>query len=281
MAPWFDLQKLLLGALIAASVTGVAYGFRLLTLGGAISAFVLGTLVFGLGGWSWSIILIVFFVSSSGLSFLFKQRKRSVEEKYAKGSKRDHGQVIANGGVACVFLLAHIFFPDSVLPWIGFSAALAAANADTWATELGVLSLRNPVLITTGKRVEPGTSGGISLAGTLASAAGALLIGLGAFLLWPSELNLINKTSRILFSLLIVLGGVFGSLVDSWLGAKVQAIYFCSSCSKETEKHPLHGCGTVTTRLRGAAWMNNDWVNGFCTLSGALLALGVSLILSI
>lgn len=72
---------------------------------------------------------------------------------------------------------------------------------------------------------------------------------------------------------MIALAGLGGSLLDSFLGATVQSIYFCPACQKETERHPLHTCGTVTRPLRGWRWMNNDWVNAFCTLGGGLLAL--------
>lgn len=56
------------------------------------------------------------------------------------------------------------------------------------------------------------------------------------------------------------------------IGASLQAIYTCPACRKETEKHPLHSCGTPTTLIRGLAWLDNDWVNTACTLAGGLLA---------
>ena len=53
--------------------------------------------------------------------------------------------------------------------------------------------------------------------------------------------------------------------MDSLLGATVQVIYTCPACGKETERHPLHACGTQTVYKRGWRWMNNDAVNAFCT----------------
>ena len=148
------------------------------------------------------------------------------------------------------------------------------------------------MLITTGKPVEPGTSGGISWAGTLAALAGAGLVALFGALFWQGQtgITLPGGASPILANLLgagasaltgeqgllvfaaLALCGLAGSLVDSLLGATLQAVYHCPSCQKETERHPVHLCGTPTMWVRGWRWLDNDWVNAACTLSGAVLA---------
>lgn len=263
--------QLILGVLLAALVSYAAYRARVLDVSGALAAFVLGAVVFGIGGLTWAVVLLTFFITSSGLSRLFSRRKQKVEEQFAKGGRRDAWQVAANGGVAGLAVLLHLVFPAEVYPWVMFAAAFAAANADTWATELGVLNKTWPRKLTTWKPVPPGTSGGVSLAGTLAAAGGALLIAAVAVMFWPVVVTSVGE--KLLFGLVILAAGVFGSLVDSLLGATVQAIYWCPACGKETEKHPNHSCGSETTRLRGWKWMNNDAVNLACTLSAALLAL--------
>ena len=160
------------------------------------------------------------------------------------------------------------FIPNRSSRWMGFAASLAAVNADTWATELGVLNPTPPHLITDlRKRVEKGTSGGISLLGTGASLLGSSLIALLAVLLSPTDaLN----TGHFL---LITFAGLAGSLFDSFLGATVQAMYYCPADKKETEKHPLHTCGTETVHIRGWNWLDNDWVNFACGAFGTTLAL--------
>lgn len=284
------IYSLLAGFILAAIVAAAAWRVRALSVSGMLAAALLGTVIFGLGGLPWAIVLIGFFVSSSALSKLFRKQKRQLEEKFSKGSQRDAGQVAANGGIAGVFVLLHVFFPTALWPWWGFAGALAAANADTWATELGVLSPTAPRLITTGRTVEPGESGGISAAGTLAAMGGALFIALlAAFSMylapeapvglpgWLARLagaglpstTLAQVAAAVLF---VTLAGLAGSLLDSLLGATVQAIYYCPVCQKETERHPLHICGSLTSLVRGWPWMDNDWVNLFCTLAGALLA---------
>lgn len=275
--------QLALGLALAVIVALLAYRVRFLNRSGALAAALLGTVVFGLGGIAWAVLLLAFFITSSGMSRMFKRRKAALDEKFSKGSRRDAWQVAANGGISGVFVLLHVIFPDAAWPWLGFAGSLAAANADTWATELGVLSRSQPVLISTGKRVEAGTSGGISPAGTLAALTGALLIGgLGAWL-WNLAVPPTGSPSPGMFFTRmggIALAGLLGSLIDSYLGATVQAIYTCPSCQKETERHPVHLCGTPTTYLRGLRWLDNDRVNILCTLTGGTLAALLALALS-
>lgn len=256
-------MQLIIGFALAVIVAYLAYRVHSLNISGALAATVVGTIVFGVGGWRWAILLLTFFITSSGLSRLFKQRKQGLSEKYSKGNQRDMGQVLGNGGLATAFVLVHALYPESAIGWIGFAAALAAVNADTWATELGVLNPTPPRIITDiRKRVEKGTSGGISLFGTFSSLLGASVIALPAA--WFA-----NNWS---LAIPVTFAGLFGSLFDSFLGATVQAMYFCPTDQKETEKHPQHTCGTKTVHIRGWKWLNNDWVNFACGAFGVVIA---------
>ncbi len=274
------LIQLLLAFLLAAAVALAAYRAHALSRSGALTAALLGTIIFGLGGLAWAVLLLGFFISSSLLSHLFARRKAALNEKFSKGSRRDAAQVLANGGVAGLLVLLHAAFPSAAWPWVAFAGTLAAVNADTWATELGVLSKSTPRLITTGRPVERGTSGGVTPGGTLAALAGALLIGLLALPLWQNGGETSGAVTHLLRLAVIGLAGLAGSLIDSLLGATLQAIYHCPACEKETERHPLHTCGTATTRIRGLAWLNNDWVNITCALAGGLLALAAGTLLT-
>jgi len=273
------MQQLFIGLILAFILSFLAYSIQALTPGGAAAAVLLGTLIFGFGGLEWSILLLVFFISSSILSRVAKSRKASLEEKFSKSARRDARQVLANGGLAGVFVALHWFFPAATWPWLAAAAALAAANADTWATELGVLGPNSPRLITTGKLVERGSSGGVSLVGLLAALGGAMLEATAFVIVWPGAALLSGTITPHALSmaaawfLLVTLAGLAGSLVDSLLGATLQAIYYCPVCQKETERYPIHSCGTATSLVRGLRWLNNDWVNAACTLSGGLIAL--------
>jgi len=256
----------MLGFIFASFISYFAYRAHMLKKSGVYAAAFTGTIVFGLGGWQWAFLLITFFITSSALSRAFKVRKQSLNEKYSKGHQRDAGQVFGNGGVATLFAALHFFFPHSLLPWLCFAAALAAVNADTWATELGVLNPHSPRMITDLRKVvEKGTSGGISLIGTLAALAGAGLIGIFASLLGPQPVSVST-------GLIVTLAGLAGSLFDSLLGATVQAIYYCPKDNKETEQYPIHTCGTPTAQIRGWSWLDNDWVNFGCGAFGVVMA---------
>ena len=263
----------LLGLVGSSLIALLAYRRRSLSRNGAVGAVATGTTIAAVGGWSWSLTLIFFFVSSTLLSHFRERAKAAIaEDKFSKGSQRDLSQVIANGGVAVLMTLGAALSKSERVHNLfeaGFVGAFATANADTWATEIGTLNTHPPRLITTGKPVAPGTSGGLTLLGTSATIAGAFALGLFHWLLR----DLPHAPQRRTLSLIPIaaISGVAGSLFDSLLGATVQATYYCPSCKKETERR-IHNCGTPTLLKRGIAWINNDVVNFAATLFGAVVA---------
>lgn len=162
-------------------------------------------------GWRGFILLLAFLVSSSLLS--------------SRRTSRNERQVVANGGVAALAALLG--------NWPAFAGSIAAATADTWATEIGRRSPTPPRLVTTWTTVAPGTDGGMTLLGTLGGIAGA---------------GFIAGTSSLLgfqWVLGVALAGTLGMVLDSILGATVQG------------------------KVR---WMDNDVVNLAATLTGAVLS---------
>jgi uncharacterized protein (TIGR00297 family) len=264
------ISKIATGLLLSGAISWLAYRRKSLSRSGIGGAVVAGTTIFSTGGWTWASSMIFFFITSSLLSHWKEQEKASTaNDKFSKGSQRDLGQVASNGGVATLLALAHgLSQKDHVRQTLeaGYVGALATATADTWGTEVGVLSSQQPRLITTGKITTAGTSGGITLIGTGASAAGGLALG---SIFW-----LLKKRQRAssLLPLIALISGLVGSLFDSLLGATAQAMYYCPACHKETEKR-IHSCGTTTRHVRGLPWMDNDQVNLLATLSGSLVAM--------
>ena len=262
------VRRTLLGFLLSSSIGLLAYRRHSLNRSGVVGTVITGTTTVGLGGWSWGLSLIFFFVTSSLLSHFRSHDKAAIaEDKFSKGSERDIWQVAANGGVGTLLALGYGLSTSSTIRdacEVGYIGAFATANADTWATEVGTLNRQPPRLITTGKLTTPGTSGGITPLGTGVAALGATALGIFYALL--------RGQRHLSFSLIALISGLMGSLFDSLLGATVQVMYYCPTCNKETER-PIHNCGTPTTLLRGISWMNNDAVNFLATLFGALVAM--------
>lgn len=234
---------------------------------GALGALAIGTCITAGGGWPWFLALLTFFATSTALSKVGRARKDRIKLDFEKGDTRDAWQAFSNGGVAALMALLMLVLPDYQSVWAAaFVGALATANGDTWATELGTLSTHEPISLTRFKRVARGTSGAVSPLGLLATALGGLAIGVCSAALasayhnaWPSLL------------LLATVAGVVGSLVDSVLGATLQASYRCETCRVDTEGK-LHHCGNTTRLVRGFSRFDNDLVNLTATATGALLA---------
>lgn len=257
------IERVLLGLLLAGLLSSGAYFARALSISGAIAAAFLGTIVLGAGGWTPAVLLVLFFLSSSAFTHLSRVIKPDFDGQFAKGGRRDARQVLANGALPAVFSILLFADPESIA-LIGIVGSLAAATADTWATEWGVLARRPPRRITDWTVVPAGSSGGITALGTLGSILGALLIGAAAALLERSPQYII----------VAIFSGALGSAFDSVLGATVQAQHRCSSCGKLTEQHPIHkACGMETAYADGIAWIDNDVVNLLANAFGALVAL--------
>ncbi len=275
------LVNLLIGIVISSLIAALACWRGSLSSSGAIGTVIVGTLVFSTGSLTWAILLVTFFVTSSAWSHYKENIKEPLAEKFQKGHRRDLGQVLANGGIAALIAIAFTVFPHR-WHFIGFIGAIATVNSDTWATELGVLSQTPPRLITTGRTVPVGTSGGVSRYGVFIALCGALLIGLVAFVAEYSDTVIWHHATFIPQTLWLIpigtVAGLFGSLFDSFLGATVQGIYYCDFDHKETESK-IHRCGRATRLIRGWRWLDNDWVNFLSSFAGSLMALGIYLAL--
>ncbi|MBL7994832.1 DUF92 domain-containing protein [bacterium] len=259
------ILQFFLASFLSLGVSLISYYVRFLNVGGAAAAFILGTIIFGLGGWPWAAPILVFFVSSSILSRLGKRRKKKFDLVFEKSSTRDVGQVMANGGLAgCIMVLAY-YYPDYDL-YLVFLGILAAVTSDTWATEIGVWFTAAPRNILNLRKVEAGTSGGVTLAGTFGGVLGALCIAVSGYVV---KGDLFLKSSLEFSFFWIILAGFIGSTVDSILGATFQAQYLCEQCKKVTERK-VH-CDRRSTLIRGWEFFHNDRVNLMCGLSGGLV----------
>jgi len=258
-------RAFLIGFGSASAIAVAAYRARSLDASGALAAVVVGTATYGALERPGAAVLLAFFTTSVALSRLGKRRKRALLVDVDKTGPRDGAQVVANGGVAA--LCALLALRGDARSAIAFAGAFAAATADTWGTEIGTLARGRPRSILTLRPIATGLSGGITVTGTLAEAAGAALI---ACVASASHLGTARLGTRRV-GLAVALGGLTGALVDSVLGASVQSLRWCPVCLRATERE-LHLCGTPTVPLRGLGWFGNDAVNVAATLAGALVA---------
>jgi uncharacterized protein (TIGR00297 family) len=183
----------------------LVYKKKILDLQGTVAAVVLGTTVVYFAGLAW-LFLLVLFLFLGHFSTKYKHNKKIVEKRGAKN-------VVANGLIPAFFAISQYFngnHPDIPLAAC-YIAAVATATGDTLSSEIGILSKRNPFLITTFEKVPRGTHGAISPLGEVFGFFGTLFIGIAAWALHLAPLQIALLAA--------VIGGVIGFHVDSLLGA--------------------------------------------------------------
>jgi len=245
------LLKLIFGFSFSFIISFFSYRKKSLTLSGFILATFLGTLLYFLGGIRFFVILISFFASSSIITKFKKNLKEKPEEITEKSGNRDYTQVISTGIIPLIFTVFY-FFTKDISFLTGFVTSVSVANSDTWASEIGVLSKSDPISVINFKKVPKGLSGGISALGLISSFLGSAFISVIFAFLFYGE----NKV--FLITIISITGGFLGSLIDSILGASLQAKYL-SHTDKITEKR--FSGGTENTLKSGLTFINNNVVN--------------------
>ena len=305
VVPGEDIVRLCVGFVLAFRISAGGLRKRSLSESGARSAFVVASMSLATS-WRNGITLLAFYWTSSKLTRFGSRIKGTLEEGVTEGGERGASQVFACSligvSLACTrriivgrdgpLLLGRstVAIPSSSLALLGdqltlaYVAFFACCAGDTWASELGILSKTLPRLVTKPwKKVPPGTNGGVSLVGLGASAAGGMIMGLihGLFVAGgiPSLLPYMSSSlvsaltpsqyGREVMILTFVgfLGGFGGSLLDSVLGATVQATYY-----DEESKKIVKRSGPHTTKVGGYGFLSNEMVNVVSTAISALVA---------
>jgi uncharacterized protein (TIGR00297 family) len=256
------------GLALAAGIAAAAWKARALSASGALVATLVGAAVHSGMGTRGSIATVGYFAASSALGRLPRQG----QPVQRRGNRRDAVQVLANGGPAALFSLMRVFScgTSSDLPVAAFYGSLAAASADTWATEIGTRWGGAPRSIATGRRTSSGESGAVTMAGLAGSVLASLTI---------AAVAQSGKANQQVLAISCAAGGIAGSLTDSLLGAVVQEQRWCARCRARTEMH-VHSCGEPTRHLSGVPSMNNDVVNVLAVVAGGLTAATLSIALS-
>lgn len=261
--------RAVIAAALGPLVAGIVWRAGLLTTSGAIAAAALGS-ASAVAGLDWMVLLLAFFLSSTVLGRIGREQKqRRSAGVIEKSGPRDAMQVLANGAV---FGIGALLATDGSVSTATASVALgalAAATADTWGTEIGMLSRRPPRSILTWAALEPGMSGGVSMQGLLATAGGAVAIGaLAALMRWP-----------LLVIVPAAIGGIVGAMADSVLGATLQHRRRSVRTGRMTERR-TDADGTPTVSAGGLDWLDNDGVNFAATVIGGATAFQLHFLLS-
>lgn len=251
-----DHVMLVQGFTLSLVVAYLAFFLTWLTLDATLPVIVVGTVIFGFGGWILTIAVIVFFMTGSLFSRLNRDMEMPNGDFVPPERRRDGLQIWANGFWAALFCILWFLVPLEEFLGAAFGV-IATATADTWATETGIRNPGNTISLKTFKSVSPGTDGGVSLKGSFFGILGALLIGFFA-----SQGLLSDPVS----TFAVISGaGFLGCLIDSYIGA----VYQRKRQSDESE-YPWF---TMDSDKQ------NSLVNWISTGSGGLLALILLLII--
>ncbi|XP_058074667.1 protein PGR-like [Magnolia sinica] len=269
-----------LALLISSAIAIRAYKRKSLNRSGAFLGFLVMFIHIAVG-YRFGALILAFFFTSSKLTKVGEEKKRSIDVDFKEGGQRNWLQVLANSGIATVLVV----IVGKLTGWQdkcldskesdlitcvigGIIGHYACCNGDTWSSELGMLSNAQPRLITTFKPVRKGTNGGVTTTGLLAAAAAGGVIGL-TFVIF-GLLTATCTTDVALKQLLVIplaaMAGLCGSLIDSLLGATVQFSGFCTVRNKVVGKP-----GPTVKKISGMNILDNNGVNLVSVLLTTLL----------
>lgn len=206
-------SQLPLAALANLVVAVLGYRAGTVTVSGMIVGAILGIVIFvftGAAGWA---LLLLCFAAAVLTSRVGLARKRTLGIAEERGGRRGAGNAFANTGVAAIASAMSVLTYAHADARLAFVAALVAGSSDTVASEIGKAWGRRTFLLTTARHVPPGTSGAMSVEGTVAGFIGAALLALAGY-----GLGLIVMVQLPL----VVAAATAGALVESALGATLE-----------------------------------------------------------
>lgn len=261
LTPWPMVIVVLTVTVIAIG----AYLARALTAGGALCAFVMGVTVFWTTRAEGFLLFMLFFLSCNVVGKISKRlRKGKTEIAEKKGHRRDVMQVVANGLMTTIAALLW-FFTSKTVALIMFGAAVAEATSDTFAGEVGRLSKSGPVSIRNFRPVPVGMSGGVTFLGMVGAFLSSAMIAF-CWYIWFQGVS-------VYAAVLVCLMGFAGAVMDSYLGASVQAHYVDPDTGMLTENDEKDG--RRLELAQGIRWVDNDMVNLMSNVFSSVFALGM------
>ena len=193
-----------------------------MTKGGWISAGILGTILWGCFSWQgWMSVVIYLLFGSlvTKIGFKFKKEQGIAEKRDGRRGPENVWGAAATGLFFAMMTKFNI--ANLVLFKVAFAASFSAKLADTFGSEIGKRFGKDTYLITSLKKVERGTEGGISIEGTLASVLGTIFM---AFIML--RLSIISTKSHFI---IVAVSGFLATLFESIIGARFQNKYKLSN----------------------------------------------------
>jgi uncharacterized protein (TIGR00297 family) len=168
---------------------------------GVALAVFFGAVLFFYGGTGYLALMLIFFLLAiAATKYEYQIKKDMGLYEHERGWEN----VLSNG-----LLPAILAIMSPTLGPFPFIASIAAVTADKFGSEVGVLDASDPVSIFTLKPVKPGTSGGMSRIGTIASLAGSAAIGFSSIFVFGLDPNQ---------AFLVAIAGLAGSIADTMFG---------------------------------------------------------------
>lgn len=177
-----DSRSLVVAVVVNSIIVVPALKLRWLDSSGMVVAFVLGVVTLTFGGVG-AYCLLGLFLALGTLATLYRRsEKRLAGLEDESTGRRGVANVVANGTVCGFGCVLYWLSGGGLLAVVIIVASLAAACADTLASEFGKVHGKRAVLLPVLRRVPPGTEGAVSLQGSLAGLGGALVIVAVAYL---------------------------------------------------------------------------------------------------
>ena len=215
---------------------------KLLTPIGNINGAILGVLVWGTLGWRGYLVVIIYFVVGSGLTFVRMEQKESEGIAEERSGMRGAGNVWSSALAATICAIATLFSPAAYkyLFILGYVASFCTKLSDTTASEVGKAYGKTTYLITNLKSVPRGTEGAVSLEGTLAGILASVILAVIAWII-----GLISPSGIIW----CVIAAFIATTIESLIGATLESRF---------------------------TWLTNDLVNLINTIIGAIVAISLA-----
>lgn len=210
--PLPDLSNILMIYIFAVILGVGAYWARAADVDAVLSEVIICILVVLFAGLKWFLLLLCFYLMGGAFTRYGYSYKHSLGIAQEKCGVRGYKNVYSNSLVPLVAALCYGIYGNEIF-FYAFLGAVATANGDTLASEIGETSRSRPRMITTLKPVDPGVDGGVTSLGEMASLAGAAAIGLVAVAIDMAGVN---------GFLIAMMSGFLGSNFDSLMGAVFQ-----------------------------------------------------------